>query len=1241
MLTAYTESILQLKPTASTKRKEIVIPRQNGSYDRSKYSKRPERHDRLATDNKSYSDEYLASASSVFFRQTYSYPRSFLWRVVAKQKILEISTADFARNVSDEEADLTIALEFQDPISPRGISFCDAGNTSEFHAFVLTRSNEVFEIHLRTAYFQDSESIPQNTLAWCAAIPISALSIDQAFQLHATNPQDLFISFTSGKIQHWRRDDIEKPWTHANYDDKKWGSSLLSIVSRKGLTDIDFEGMRLAVNTACAIARSGQYLFTACLNHTLRIWHLQSGRIVDTRDLLDQARDANERVQLNPANPGYIQFLEGANKHEQILLTYSPLNGGQIKLWRVRNSFDDDTTQFSIEDMVYSSSLQLPDPDPTGSSVWSLSGLRVIFDKQTKDWQAWVVWRNHNYHKAYSLNFGFADISKQWRNDWVEVSSLSSKAPPPDFVPSDSQDATSKWLEYILFPDRYSTAVLETAVAQYAAAANGEPAVGQRRKSLEERMESLVTAQVTLRKYEDSSPDYGRFAIDTDQQWRQFWRILEALNETRFAPLALSVDPITGMTFLSMTDACCAIRECSNLELLQKNTSHDLNTLQRTIRSRWPYRKIPFSSQDAKDVSAFLAASDNFWSSFPPDLEADFMQNLEEDLFMEPEVDSSSRIVNFYNQIDFANSLPDDVEQDLYKDLSLIGGVKGISSALYNLIFDLLSEYSRVREKKSPRTKTAFGVHLTMTAVLEQIIATRRVLLAMLAIAIFLDGTEQFDTADAFERTVGALKTQERDLWLATHYRKDTTGSSSGAPTSSRISIMQSLFGSAIPPQSPDDYPMPYILTQHIRATFANVSGVCESSPDDSVYLQCNLLRHGDLLLATDFLKFQPSTAWSTYIKGRLYLALGNNSEASTYFKQAAGDLSGKTALGQMTKLSSGLLSADEATHFNNGFPSYYDHIEMLFEAEEACSDAALFARLALNALEEGSPEPTSNFKQNMLSRLFKAEVKCSKFEKASEAIVEVSDPTQQKVYTTSLVDAMLNVASSLTDTAGIVQQIQDLPLSASPHLVYTIDQHIALLAKSQTSIPTAGGLWLSNPTMDYLSVLHALRLARKDYRGAASVLFDRLRIIQKSGRARSDPQAVAIRHALLALINLMTCVGEDEAYIIANISEDPRLGGTGMKRIRGAGSSTQGSGRKRRRIVITLDDLRREYQQVLDRCSRIERGDFDFDQGSADSDDDDGEDGGWEGSLLKIDRNVKGALQLSNGGDPDPMQIS
>ncbi|KAK5075872.1 hypothetical protein LTR70_005524 [Exophiala xenobiotica] len=1225
MLNLYSETAFQVKAAPSSKRTVIQLPRANGSYDRSKYSKKPERSDRLATDDRSYAAEYLATASSVFFHQSHSFPRSFFWRIVSNEKTLELSNADFSRNEKDQEAPATLAFQFQDRISPRGISICDSSKSDEFYVFVLSQENEVFEIRLQTTFFQRPNSIPQDLRSWCSPIRASSLSIDKAFQVYASNPQDVFVSFASGKVQHWRKDDEHQQWSHINYDDKTWGSSFLSIVSRKAHPDIDFEGMRLAYNTTHAMVRSGQYIFTSCLNHSLRIWHLQSGKLVDSRDLLDLARDPQERVSLNPAEPGYIQFLEGATKHEQILMTYSPLNGGQVKLWRVRHSFDDDTELFSIGDMVPASKLSLPDPDPTGSSVWSLTGLKVIFDKQTKDWQAWVLWRNHNYHKAYTLNFGLTDVSNQWQNQWVKVLPVATKALAPDFVLADAQDVVSKWLEYLLFPGRYSTAVLETALSQFSTALDLRLSSSQRHKSLQE------PSQVVLRKYDDSTMDYERFAVDTDKQWRQFWRILESMNEARFAPLALAADAVAGTVMLTMADMCCTIRECNNLELLQTNETTDLGTLQQIARSRWPYRKISFTAQDPSRVSVLLAAARKFLDSFSPELTADFLQTLDEDLYTETEVDTPQRIINFFNQIDFANAVSDDQDREFKRSLSALDGEQGITNDIYNAALQLVLEH-KPRHGRPHQVKTDFGIQITMKALLEDIIAMRHALLSMLAVAIYVDDSENFDTARFFDALVQRLRTQERNLWLATHFRPTTPASGEDLAS---ISILEDLYASAVLPQSTDHHPLPYLLTLHVKDNLHFISGESYLAPEEAaVYLQCNLLKHGDFQLASDFLKFQPPTPWSTYIKGRLCLALGNTQEASSYFRDASHSLAGGKALGKLQELSAGLLTADDASHFNGGLPLYLQHITALFESSQEYTEAAEAAHLALDALSD-QKEPIPNFKQSILLRLFTSELKCSRFGQAYNALVQFTDPGLQRTSATNLIDTMLDSSSSLSDTAGVVHQIQALPLTAHPQLAQSIDSHLASLAKKQTTLPTVGGLFLSTSSnTDYLSILHALRLSRKDYRGAVAVLFDRLRIIQKSGRARCDPQATSLRHALLTLINTLTCVKGDEAYIIADSSEDPRIGGTARKRLREKDEETKGPVRKRARVIVTLDDLRREYQKVLDRCSRIERGDFEFGEEGADEDEEDGnEDGTWEGSKLLIDSNrTSGALVLSGG---------
>jgi nuclear pore complex protein Nup160 len=120
------------------------------------------------------------------------------------------------------------------------------------------------------------------------------------------------------------------------------------------------------------------------------------------------------------------------------------------------------------------------------------------------------------------------------------------------------------------------------------------------------------------------------------------------------------------------------------------------------------------------------------------------------------------------------------------------------------------------------------------------------------------------------------------------------------------------------------------------------------------------------------------------------------------------------------------------------------------------------------------------------------------------------------------------------------------------------------------------------------------------------------------------DPESKEIRHELLALINLLACVGKNEAYILVdldtsdvepdrrrsvqmdsdeNVFADPSSPLTphsknsrSLSFSSNSGSSHGGPQKNmQRRVVVTLDHLRREYQAELDRVSRIEQGDWEF----------------------------------------------
>lgn len=149
------------------------------------------------------------------------------------------------------------------------------------------------------------------------------------------------------------------------------------------------------------------------------------------------------------------------------------------------------------------------------------------------------------------------------------------------------------------------------------------------------------------------------------------------------------------------------------------------------------------------------------------------------------------------------------------------------------------------------------------------------------------------------------------------------------------------------------------------------------------------------------------------------------------------------------------------------------------------------------------------------------------------------------------------------------------------------------------------------------------------------------------------DMESKEIRHELLSLINLLACVDKNEAYILVELDgpsppaatltaseadspgkrqdgddvfmEDatptkstttsnggllssffggsrrasgpsvPGAGSTGPQQSTTNNNNTNTKQHQPRRVVVTLDHLRREYQAELDRISRIERGDWEF----------------------------------------------
>ncbi|KIW67865.1 hypothetical protein PV04_07083 [Phialophora macrospora] len=1257
MLSLYTETAFQVTPATPASVVNLQIPRANGSYDKSKYSsKKPGDGKAFSKDEQAYSSHILASQSSIYFRESKTYPRTFYWKVVNNGRVLEVQCADFARSEGDtKEAFLTLRFEFQDQIAPCGVTFADLDNSEEIHAFVCTLKNEVFNLCIPTNAFRTTQVLQDENLSrWCQPMESSTLSIDTVHRIYASSPLDVFISFAGGRIQRLRRESVQGDWQQTNYDDRSWGASIRGLVSR-GAHMVEYGSTQLDPRTAQAMALSrcedGDLLFTVCLNHTLRIWDLEHGKILATKDLLGLTRDANDRTHLNPAEHALIQlFKERSSQKYPTVLTFSSRKGGQFKFWDITES---STNSLSIEDKYPTVTLTPPDPDETGNTVWSMIGFRLDPGAEFKLSQLWVLWRNHNYHQLYNCHLEFGSIASSWKeSNWVKCNpTASAKIPPPEFGKGGQEDAASKWLDFLFHPGRYSDTALETALSLFEQATAVKPTSSQKSLPLRQRLCSTIAANVSLRKYGESDMDFDRFGLDTDAQWRSFYRIAENVNQSRNAPLALAYDAFSEMVWIALADKCCAVRECSKIELLQQNGIADVKNLEEVAARSWPHRKV--SAEDGEpfvELAVLIAAARRFSEAFPPDLVQDLTLAIAEELWVGGEHITPARLLNIYDSVGFGDAVSNDVFERLESDLASLGGISGLNNELFLGLLELLAYKSK--KSKSALRNTLFGHLLLSAGILDFLSAQRRLLGDLLALAIFVEGelsqedakSATFDASELYDQIVPLLRLCERNLWLASHSRLvpleilGTDGHPNAARQRSkatsedkrRVSIFEDTLSKAVRPQPAVDKPLMYLITDQISEIDDWASGKDTLDPEEGpVFLQCDLLKQGELDLATDFLRYQPSTSWSSYVKGRLMISKGEYDVAAYYFCKASYGLACGKAVGNLVALSAGLLSMIEAECFNNGIPRYLVHVMTLFESTKAYNEAAQFAHLALEALPPSQKEPVSSLRTEVLSRLFNAELRLSRYEKAYAALVQLSDPALQRSSVTALVDAILNRNISVSGPEGAVRTLQSLPWAMYPHLARHLDQHLISLSKKQ-STPS---VWVPGESrLDYLSIMHAIRLSHKDYRGAVTVLYDRLKEIRKSGRARHDPRATALRHVLLALINLMACAAPEEAYIIVEI-EDQKIAASGVNGEDHADTRSESDDlqmKKRRRVVITLDDLRKEYQAVLDKCSRIERGDFDFEvDGEDDDDDDDYEDP----SQSRLDLS-KVSSRNGNGGD-------
>ncbi|KAE8443067.1 hypothetical protein EG329_002390 [Mollisiaceae sp. DMI_Dod_QoI] len=1169
---SYKETRLDLDPTVQGSTVVIRLPSHGTTTTRSG-QKRPHVADiPLAEDENAFKQRHLATASSIYHRKHHKSPRSFLWRVLEDGKVLSIRAVDVSRQGSAADANLTLRLICPSPIKPGCIAFSDSKDHDVLSVFILTEAKHLFTLSLRPEFFRKSTSTEDNVLDWCKSYVPSSFGFKHAHRLVALGPNELLASVADGGLvkfdRHSGADGLV--WQETHYNEGGWRHTVRSVVHFQGSNAIRYGDHTLELSTAVSIASpvtnmdEMPYVFTVSLDHKIRVWNLKTRRIAYMSDILDQDLDPQEQAKrvIDPSQSQLVKVIEN-NEESVLCVTFSPLGSGRFKFWSVSPTQDGSVT---FTDVFPGNDLE---PQAPSSEIWTLADFAVVVDKsQINSFGLWVLWKNNVTYRLHKLNFqsgSTAAVGNAWKGSWMGMATETLRDTLlPTVLPGDSADGTDKWLKFILSPGRFTDATIETGLAIYGRGLGGSKESSRRTGSLPDRMCTVIASTTSLSRASDGNMDFEQFRSGTDAQWRRFYRLLLELDKQRGEAMSLVIDDQGEMPWVILADGITAIRTCSNLEQIWHNNG-----------------MVPSGTEHvARPLFAAAAFRDSLSDQFIHSCRA----RLTEEVFQEASLTDPTRMRAFYEDCNFSTQIGDEEYTQLVSGLG--GGFKDVTPQVYEAMLDLMATSNHSAKGDPVLPLAEFGKKLVVKGVQEIVELHRNICLDQFILLILIEAEInhseegiQFETAAVFRQLMLMLQRLELIEWLVStqicqEIKSRGERSNSITELTSSINkkpalimetitilegVMRHLFGL----DSRNGQTMSLMITDVVVQICAPNS-VYEAPP---AVIQCFLLKENRPDLALEFARFTGPDAFSTYIQGRACLAANDALTASTYFKRAAFGMAHPSKHAEHR--SAGYLDDVERGLLNSGLPEYYSHIVALYDNEKMYSFVIDFARLSLQFI---TPKTTDarhpQIRSEMHSRLFNAAVQTSRYELAHSILTLFTNTALQNSSLRTLVTKMCESSNAV--------QLVELPFIGLQDKVDEI-----LSQKCQAIVDV-------NVGVPYHKILYAWRIKRSDFRGAAAISLERLQRLQQSGDGGriigDDGLETPITKQYIALINALSCVNPKQAWILSD--ETTR---------KGSGAGLMSKNAQPKRMVVTLDDVRRNYQAELDRIAAIQNDQFAF----------------------------------------------
>ncbi|KAI9893521.1 MAG: hypothetical protein M1814_006317 [Vezdaea aestivalis] len=1158
-----------------------VRPASTLTFDCARPSSRHNREPPIARDEKSFAALNLASVASVFFSKVAS-PRGILWRILNNGKTLTLQSLDIQASqphnkntLGDPDHALVLRLNFPQPIRPHAVVFTECKSNGLLQAFILTYGNVLYTLHLKEILFSRVQASEGSISDWCKTFTPSSFTFRYPHRVTVFNENELVVSLHDGGLLRLTRDDggDGTQWTESLVNDGGWKGSIRGLLPWNGQGSVKYESVSLSLTTATSIIVSPlhTHVYAVGLNHSLKVWNLSSGQVEHECDLLNETRKLEDaaKYHIDPSRSHLIELIPRASQVVDLhyLVTFSPVGAGQFKFWAVRKGLQD---RIHLVDLFPE---EVFEPRPPDSEIWAMADFKVAqVDATSRELS--ILWKHNTNSCIQTLPFEVLNVGKTWGGPWMQVILDSANDDPTPFTSVyTSEDSTSEWLAFLFSPGRFTSSTLETSLSVYQSSSGlRERSTNSDDRSLQERLCQSVGSHVSLSTHDGVAPDYEKFTTETRLQWLRLYRIANDLEKKRREALSIVMDGSSQQMWFVTADGISLIRNLGEAEILHHNEFHAIDT--KFFKSICKSRKVLQKFDHVHQVYLALEAAATFRNTVSEEVLRSCAKAVKEEALHESSASSFARLTSLFNRCGFDSGLGDDEARTLIASLIQTGALENLSpGSIGTLCSQLLKRTQNIGQSQ----KTAFGDQMLARAAQDVIAFNSSIFVGLCGLVVFLgieeddEIPESLDCAQMFLILDSYLKDHQLLEWLsqstvAQNMPEDPMASvqrMGNLRSTRQVSLLQQLIikPAQLPLSGSKGHPLPNI-TRGVHALLLHAD-VSDGFADRCM---ANLLRRGEIALAQDLSKHLRGSELSSYLQGRLNLALQDYRAAAACFKQAAHGLSVDRPIQVTVEDLDHLIMEDEAFDFHHGHAHYNKHIADLFGRDKQYSYAAEFATLAIQFLSHPLGSESQDLQTTLLSTLFYASLKSSQYTLSYSALTQFTDLALQS-------DALRRLVTTLVTTSRI-----SLLLSL-PFLDLQPQVDAILASKCHTTLSlNAGPSWHR--------VLFYWRKKHGDFRGAAEVLYELLSRMRNAG----DETVVDV---YVLLISTLMAVGEGEAWILSEgtqAGEEP-FGGLPKKNV-----LTSSSGKEKgRRKLVTLEDVKREYHQELDRLATIESGDFPF----------------------------------------------